>query len=236
MLSKLLKWSLILLLMILFKSIYAEEYPIQIEDAKINTHDVKSIQRGAKFFATTCMICHSLDLMAHDPIARAAGITPDKMPDKSKNWWYGTAPPDLSLIAKIRSADWLYTYLHVFYKDRLHATGSNNLLVDNINMPNPFLGLQGEQALIVKKSDLFEDYPPLTQKLPYYAVLRLTHKGSVSPDEFDRMIRDLVNFLVYTSEPKKYSRDVLGIWVLLFLAVLFILIYLLKRSYWKTLK
>lgn len=214
----------------------AAEQPIKLEKIRINTHDVKSIQRGAKVYATLCLTCHSLDYMEHDPIAKAAGITPDKMPDKNKKWWFGTSPPNLTLMAKVHSPEWLYTYLHVFYKDPGRPIGTNNLLIDNVNMPNPFIGLQGEQELIVNKKELFLEPLPFTRKLPYYTVLQLTRAGSVPPDEFDKMTRDLVNFLVYASEPKKYTRETLGMWVLIYIAIAFILIYLLKRIFWKQIK
>lgn len=236
MLTRILKMMTLILVIIVINTAKADEYPIKFEKAEFNSHDVKSIQRGAKYFATYCLACHSLDLMSHDPIAKVAGITPNKMPDKNQKWWFGAAPPDLSLSAKVRGANWLYTYLHVFYKDSSRPIGTNNLLIDNVNMPNPFLGIQGEQILQVKKSDLVKDHNIFTQKPHYYTVLTLTRGGSISPDDFDLMINDLVNFLVYTSDPKKYSREKLGIWVLLFIAIFFIVVYLLKREYWKQIK
>jgi ubiquinol-cytochrome c reductase cytochrome c1 subunit len=213
---------------------YADELPIQLYKAKINTHDPASILRGAKIYATYCLVCHSLKYMDNDPFAKKAGITANRMPNASKNWWFGTAPPDLTLITRIHSADWIYTYLHVFYKDPTRPTHSNNLLVDNINMPDPFLGIQGEQALIVDKAKLFasEDYL-FIRKAPYYTVLTLERQGTLSPDQFDQLTKDLVNFLVYTGEPKKYTREKMGAGVLLFIFLLGILVFLLKREVWK---
>jgi len=213
-----------------------EETPILLEHARISTHDIQSIKRGAKAFAATCMVCHSLEYLAHDPIAKAAGITLNKMPKKDQKWWFGAAPPDLSVIAKVRSPDWLYTYLHVFYKDPARKTGTNNLLVDNVNMPNPFIGMQGEQELIVVKGDLFKERNIFTRKEHYYTVLNLKQGGGMPPDDFDKMVRDLVNFLVYASDPKHLLRERIGAWVLIFVAILFVLMYLLKREYWKKVK
>ena len=234
--TNIINWLICLFLIVIYVPVMADESPINLESAAINTRDVHSIQRGAKDFATYCLVCHSLEYMAHDRIARAAGITPAKMPDKNRKWWFGATPPDLTLIARVHSADWLYTYLHVFYSDPTRPVGSNNLLVDNVNMPNPFIGLQGEQKLLVKKSDLFSETPIFVRKSPYYTVLQLTKEGSMKPDNFDAMIRDLVNFLVYASEPKRYAREKLGIWVLIFIAILFVFVYFLKREYWKSLK
>lgn len=215
---------------------YAEDYPIQLEKAPINTHDIASIKRGAKNFATYCLSCHALKYLQHDLIAKSAGITAQRMPLQNKQWWFGMSPPDLTLIAKIRSPNWLYTYLHVFYKDPTRITRYNNLLMDNVNMPNPFVGIQGEQELRVNKKQLFEEPNFYIRRMPYYSALLLRTKGSMSPDEFDKMTADLVNFLVYASEPKKIIRERMGIAVLIFLAILFVLLYALKRAYWKNIK
>lgn len=214
----------------------AEEASIILEQANIDTHDAASIQRGAKTFATYCLVCHSLNYMQHDPFAKRAGITPDKMPDKNKNWWFGSVPPDMTLMARVHGADWLYTYLHVFYKDTSRPTGSNNLLMPNVNMPNPFVGLQGEQHLIVNKHYLFQDTNIFTIKAHYYTALELAQQGSMTPDQFDVMINDLVNFLVYASEPKKYARENIGLGVLVFLGLFIALTWFLKRQYWKNIK
>jgi ubiquinol-cytochrome c reductase cytochrome c1 subunit len=217
-------------------SAIAQEAPIRLENANLNTRDVKSVVRGAHNFATYCLVCHSLEYMAHDPIAKSAGITLATMPDKNKKWWFGASPPDLSLIARVHTADWIYTYLHSFYVDKSRAIGSNNLLQDNVNMPNPFVGIQGQQILLVNKNQLFNQNSLFTIKLPYYSVLDLTKEGNMTPDQFDQMLRDLVNFLVYTSEPKKYTREMMGIWVLSFIAILLVLFRLLKKEYWKRVK
>jgi ubiquinol-cytochrome c reductase cytochrome c1 subunit len=229
---------LFLVLFILFSQLTADakEYPIQLENPNIDTHDLKSVRRGAKGFATYCLVCHSLDLLSHDPIARSAGITLNKMPKKNQRWWFGSAPPDLSLIGRVHSVEWLYTYLHVFYKDTTRHIGTNNLLFENVNMPNPFLGIQGEQVLLVKKAGLYKDTPLFTRKVPYYTILDLTREGSMPPDKFDVLTKDIVNFLAYASDPKRFIREDIGIWVLVFLAIMIVLVYLLKRLYWKQIK
>lgn len=230
------KKIILLITMLIHAPLFADEYPIKLERVHLRTHDIKSIQRGAKNFVTYCMVCHSLKYLSHDPIAKAAGITLDKMPNENQKWWFGSAPPDLSLIARVHSAEWLYTYLHVFYVDSSRPMQTNNLLMDNVNMPNPFLGVQGEQVLMVKKNSLFGDSPLFSRKLPYYSVLSLQKVGSMTPDNFDAMTKDLVNFLVYASEPKKFTREKMGIWVLLFIAIFFVLLYLLKKQYWRNIK
>lgn len=228
-------WLLVMFNLVLTASpaLCADETPIKLETAHINTRDISSIQRGAKYYAAYCLSCHSLKYMDLNPIAKSAGIVSSKMPDKNKNWWFGAAPPDLTLIAKVHGRDWLYTYLHVFYKDTSRPFGTNNLLLYNVNMPNPFLALQGEQILQVNKKQFFSETPFYVRKLPYFTVLKMTRQGSLSPDEFDAMVRDLVNFLVYASEPQKSSRERLGIGVLIFLVIFFWIVYLLKKEIWK---
>jgi ubiquinol-cytochrome c reductase cytochrome c1 subunit len=213
--------------------VFAEEAPIILEKAKIDTHDPVSIQRGAQAFANYCLICHTLDYMQHDPFAKRAGIIPSRMPDKNKKWWFGAVPPNLSLITRVHSADWLYTYLHSFYRDPSRPIGSNNLLQPDVNMPDPFVALQGEQRLVVKSHALYQENNLFYSKEHYYTILELTRQGSMTPDQFDRMINDLVNFLVYAGEPKKFARENMGIGVLIFLAILFILLFALKKLYWK---
>jgi ubiquinol-cytochrome c reductase cytochrome c1 subunit len=215
---------------------YAVDDPIALENVKVNVHDLARVQRGARAFATYCLTCHALQYLDHDPIAKSVGITPNKMPDMNKKWWFGASPPDLSLIAEVHSANWLYTYLHSFYKDPARPLGTNNLLVDNVSMPNPFVGIQGEQALVVNKQQLFAPTPIFILKPEYYTVLELVNKGSMTSDEFDRMTADLVNFLVYASEPNRIFRERMGIWVLLFVAILFVLLWLLKKEYWRGVK
>lgn len=210
--------------------------PISLEKANVDVFDVKKIQKGAKHYAQYCLLCHAMKFMSHDPIANKGGITLEKMPLKNQKWWFGTAPPDLSLIAKVRSADWLYTYLHSFYKDPTRPVGSNNLLFDNTSMPNPFAGIQGEQSLIVNKESLFRELPFYFKPPHYYSVLELKTAGAMSSDEFDHMINELVTFLVYASEPKQLIRKKLGIWVMLFLLVTIVVVWLLKNDYWRSIK
>lgn len=215
---------------------FATGYPVELEESKSDITDTKQVKRGAKAFAQYCMLCHAMKYMADDPIANQAGITLEKMPLKSQKWWFGTAPPDLSLIGRVHGADWLYTYLHSFYKDTTRPVGTNNLLSDNVNMPNPFVGVQGEQQLIVDKKVLFQDTPFYLKKPHYYTVLELTAAGTMTSDEFDHMVNDLVAFLVYAGEPHQMIRKKIGIWVMLFLVLLIVFIWLLKQSYWKNIK
>lgn len=212
----------------------AEEAPISLSHVDINAQNTASIERGAKFFAQTCMACHTMKYLAHNKLAQKAGITLDKMPLKNKEWFLGIVPPDLSLVARVRGADWLYTYLHAFYKDPTSPTGYNNLLVKNTKMTNILLGFQGQQERVTPSHMSFS----LTgqKEPPYYAVLKLVKSGSMTPAEFNETMTDLVNFLVYASDPGKVHREHIGIWVILFLLIFLVVVYFLKKEFWKDVK
>jgi ubiquinol-cytochrome c reductase cytochrome c1 subunit len=137
--------------------------------------------------------------------------------------WYGTNPPDLSLIARSRGADWLYTYLKSFYTEKGKPTGVNNAVFPDVAMPNVFWQLQGTQTAVTKNIDGQE---VITE-------LKLTEPGQLSPQEFDKMVNELVNFLVYVGEPVQLERQQMGKYVLFFILMFIVLAYLLKKEYWK---
>lgn len=212
----------------------AQHVPLKLEHRTYDPDDIASVKRGAKFFATNCLVCHAMRFLEFNKIAQEAGITLDKMPVKDQDWWFGVAPPDLSLSARSRSPDWLYTYLHTFYTDSHSKIGSNNLVMPNSAMPNPFAGLQGEQVLLVENITDPGTVYSLQNRYPTY--LKLVRQGSLNPDEFHAQVYDLVNFLAYASEPGVNQRKDLGWWVLGFLLLLMVLTYALKKEYWKSVK
>ena len=207
---------------------------IELEKANTNIRDNASLKRGAQFFAKHCLICHSLKYLRYDPIAESTGITFEKMPVADQKWWLGAAPPDLTLMTRAKGVDWVYTYLLGFYKDVSTRFGSSNLLAPNVSMPNPFLALQGEQQLVVNKEKLLTHG---FEKRPKYSnALKLVRQGTMLPNEFDKSINDLVNFLAYAADPVKLERYNIGIFVILFLIIFAIIAYLLQREYWKDVK
>lgn len=214
--------------------VFADEPPIVLEHVSVNTNDMASILRGAKLFSGTCMTCHTMKYFTHNKIAEEAGITLDKMPLNQKEWVYGVTPPDLSLEARVRGADWIYTYLHAFYKDPSRPTGFNNLLVPNTVMTNMVAGMQGIQEKLSEQQIM----KPIMRShaLHYYQVLQLVQSGSQTPEAFDQTSRDLVNFFVYASDPHVNERKKIGIYVLIYLALFFIIAYLLKKIIWKKIK
>jgi ubiquinol-cytochrome c reductase cytochrome c1 subunit len=141
--------------------------------------------------------------------------------------WFGTVPPDLTVIARSRGVDWLYTYLRSFYLDDSRNVGVNNLAFPDVGMPHVMWELQGWQEPIITT---VKDHDGKEIKV---VDLQLVEPGLMTPKEFDRAIRDLVNFLDYMGEPAKHDRRALGVKVLMFLFVFLVLAYLLKREYWK---
>jgi ubiquinol-cytochrome c reductase cytochrome c1 subunit len=201
-----------------------------LAQAPIDQSDMKSIKRGATFFANTCMTCHTLVYLRYDKIAQEAGITYEKMPLNVKSWPNGVTPPDLSLEADIRGPDWIYTYLHSFYQDKARVTGVNNLLVQNTSMPDIVAPYQGDQVLAS------HPIPDLLHQVQWYDLVKLTKQGSMTPEQFDATITDLVNFLTYAAEPYRMQQEKIGWWVLGFLVILFVMMYKLKKEYWKDVK
>lgn len=221
-------------------SLFAAESGMALDSAPISTNDNASLQRGAETFVNYCLTCHGASYMRynrHRDIGftneeiltklvftgqKVGGLMQSAMQKKEGEEWFGVAPPDLSVIARSRGADWLYTYLRAFYRDDSTATGWNNLVFDRAAMPHVFYRLQGEQKLVVKTSDKGE------QK-----TLVLDKQGEMTKVEFDKFVGDLVNYLVYLGEPHANARKELGLTVMAFLLGMLILSYALKREYWK---
>jgi ubiquinol-cytochrome c reductase cytochrome c1 subunit len=199
--------------------------------------DLVSLQTGARTYVNYCLGCHGVQFMRYQGLTQI-GLTEaqikenllfsaDKVGDamkvaldpKEAKAWFGVTPPDLSVIARVRGADWLYTYLRTFYRDPKTATGWNNPVFPNVAMPHALWTLQGQRAFDDKESKWSE-----------------ISKGSQSPTEYDATVRDLVNFLVYIAEPAATDRKAIGIVVLFVLGVLFIFAYLLKKEFWKDVK
>jgi ubiquinol-cytochrome c reductase cytochrome c1 subunit len=210
---------------------------VRLERSPHDPRDLTSLQSGARTFVNYCLGCHSMQYMRYSSLTDIGLseaqvkdyllFTADKVGEpmkapleaKAGKTWFGVNPPDLSVIARVRGADWLYTYLRTFYRDPKTVTGWNNLVYPNVAMPHALWSLQGERAL-----------DPKTHKLTE------TSKGTQSVTEYDTTVRDLVNFLVYASEPAAMSRKTIGIWTLFVLGMLFIFAYLLKREFWRDVK
>ncbi len=225
---------------------WASEESVPLEPAPVNLHDKPSLQHGAQIFVNNCLNCHSAGSMRYSRLTdlglneqqikdnllfttEKVGETMEAVQDpKVSKAAFGVVPPDLSLIARSRSADWLYTYLRGFYLDPKSKSGWNNTIFPNVAMPHVLWQQQGEQALqVTERRDERTGDTIETRKLV------MEKPGRMTPVEYDRYVGDLVNYLVYMSEPAQTSRKQWGILVLFFLAGYFVLTLLLKKEYWK---
>lgn len=237
----------VLIFMLLMPSAFAASGVVHGYHIKVDTSDTKSLQRGARVFVNYCMGCHSAAYMRYNRLGKDLGITDevlksnfmfgtDKIGDpmniamRSSDAinFFGVAPPDLSVIARSRGADWLYAYFMTFYSDPSRPFGVNNLQFKDVAMPHVLLELQGTQRPVYKTvigndGNEMEVIDGLEQVSP----------GRLTPDEYKATINDLVNFLVYLSEPAKFQRQKIGIWVIIYLLAFLVLAYLLKKEYWK---
>jgi len=214
---------------------------VHLDKAPVNVADKESLQRGARVFVNYCLNCHSANVMRYSRL-EDLGLSEDQIKENllfaaekpgetmriamhksDSKLWFGAAPPDLSVISRSRGADWLYTYLRSFYRDESRTTGWNNTVFDKVGMPHVMWDLQGEMVPVYKKDG---EHQVIER-------LELVKPGSVTLAEYDAMIGDLVNYLVWMGEPAQLQRKQLGVIVLLFLAVFFVVAYYLKKEFWK---
>ena len=206
-----------------------------------------SLQRGARNFMNYCSGCHSAKFVRYNRIAKDLGIpeaelksnlmfTADKphetiqiaMRAEDAKKWFGNAPPDLSLISRARSSDYIYAFLRSFYADPTRPTGVNNTVLPGTAMPHVLAELQGVQtATFVSRPG--EGGTTLTELEKF----ELTQSGTLTPDKYDEFVRDTVNFLQYIGEPIEVQRRDLGVWVTLFLLLFTGFSYLLYKEYWR---
>jgi ubiquinol-cytochrome c reductase cytochrome c1 subunit len=208
-----------------------------LDRAPVDLHDKMSLQRGAQIFVNHCLNCHAASAMRYSKLTEL-GLTEQQVRDnlmlatdkvgepmastldpKDGKAWFGVNPPDLSLVARARGADWLYTYLRGFYRDPATKTGWNNTVFPNVGMPHVLWEYQGSQVLHAAEHGAGK--------------LALESPGKLSPAEYDKYAGDLVNYLVYMGEPARAKRVQIGIVVMFFLAVFFVITVLLKKEYWK---
>ena len=215
---------------------------IELDDADIDLTDNSSLQRGAKSYVTYCLGCHSAKHIRYLRMAYDFDVDEDTVLNKiapegagiydpmhsamnahDSEKWFGINPPDLSLIARSRGADWLYTYLRKFYVDNSKPLGVNNAVLRDVGMPNPFWQLQGLQQPVFKN---ISGHETLT-------MVKMSEPGTMTTEEFDLLVNDLVNFLVYVGEPHQLERQRLGKYVLFYILLFIAVAYFLKKEYWK---
>ncbi|NKF49509.1 cytochrome c1 [Shewanella sp. WXL01] len=212
----------------------------------IDLTDNASLERGLGYFQQYCAGCHSTQYQRYGRVADDLGISVDDMkakylpadakigdlmenaiPDADAAKWFGATPPDLTLVARVRGEDWVYSYLKGFYADPSRPFGVNNTVFPMVGMPHVMQDLQGLGTAVfetktvngVEVTSIKEITPP--------------QGGSMSAEEYDQVVRDITGFLVYSADPVKLEREAMGFWVLCFLFVFFVIAYLLKKEYWK---
>lgn len=239
------KLLLAALIAVLPAVVQASDADIPLDKAPINLNNQESLQRGARLFVNYCLNCHSANYMRYNRLADI-GLTDEQiknnllftggkvgdtmtvaMPHEDAKLWFGKAPPDLTVEARARTADWLYTYLRGFYRDDSRSTGWNNVAFPDVGMPHVLWELQGQQVLETSERTDVEGVKTVTRKLV------LEQPGSMSRTAYDAAAADLVNYMVYMAEPGQQHRKKLGVVVLLFLGLFFVVSYYLKKEFWK---
>jgi ubiquinol-cytochrome c reductase cytochrome c1 subunit len=220
--------------------------------------DMASLQHGAKLFVNYCLNCHSAAYMRYNRM-RDLGLTDDEIrknlvfasdkvgdtmrvaldPRQAKDW-FGGVPPDLSVITRSRAdmsrgtgADYVYTYLRSYYRDDTKATGWNNLAFPSVAMPHVLWELQGQRAArFVERKDPHDE----SKTTHVFAGFEQLTPGTLSPQQYDEAVADLVGFLQWMSEPVQGQRVRLGVWVLIFLSVFTLIAWRLSAAYWRSVK
>jgi len=239
----------------------AETEAFQMAPMTPNLGDKPSLQRGLKLFANYCIGCHSLkyqryertaddleiphDLMLQNVVfsgQRIGELMTNAMPTSDAKAWFGAAPPDLSLEGKLRGPEWIYNYLRAFYADPKRPLGVNNKVFPNVGMPHALLELQGTPIETCKQMPIMKDGYELRDPLiPGKARTEeqcglldvVPGTGQLSPADYDKAVYDIANFLYYVAEPARIQREHLGVYVLLFLVILYVFAALLGREYGK---
>lgn len=233
---------------------HASEGGMAWDKAPVNTTDTASLQNGAKLFANYCLNCHSAAFMRFNRL-KDIGLTDQQIKDnllfttdkigetmkstidpKQAAAWFGTNPPDLTVIARSRAgsggtgADYLYTFLRTFYRDDTKATGWNNLAFPNVGMPHALWQLQGDRRAI------FEERQSHGQTEHVFKGWERVTPGAMTDQQYDQAVGDLVNYLQWMGEPAQNTRIRVGVWVLLFLAGFTFIAWRLNAAYWKDIK
>lgn len=241
----------------------ASNYPL--EPMRPNLQDYPSLQSGARLYVNYCIGCHGLQFQRYERTADDLRIPHDvalehlvltnqaigehmrtAMDRQAAQNWFGAPPPDLTMVARVRGADWIYNFLKTFYVDDVRPLGVNNKVFPNVGMPHVLIGLQGVQRegciqvpkIAPNRGEMRDPLEPgrtITEERCGELVLD-EGSGVLTPEEFDRVAYDIANFLYYVGEPTRLERHRLGIYVLLFLVILYVFAWLLGREYHKAVR
>lgn len=252
------KWlNFILFVLLIFCSILtnAGEALFKFGEPNVNLHDKASLQRGARDYMNYCSGCHSLNYIRYKQLALGIGVTDNQKKLSSRilktnlmftgekvtdhvhrsikktdaKQWFGVNPPDLSLEYNAKGGKWLYNYLLSFYVDNKRPWGVNNLVYKDVAMPNVLGDLQGDQEAVYSINLKNGQNKEIVD-------VKLIKSGDLNSTQYKQLINDVVNFLAFVSEPNKLERITTGLYVILFIIVLIVLAWSLKREYWKDIK
>ncbi len=225
--------------------------------AQVDLTDKASLQRGAALYMNYCSGCHSLTYQRYSRMGEDLGLSEEEVEQNlifsptakigetmntgmnpvKAGAWFGKAPPDLSVEARTKEAgaDWIYNYLKSFYADESRPSGWNNTVFPNVTMPHVLWELQGVQHAVTEAKHEGATCPMGEFQGQCIVSLQVpeSQKGTLDPEQFDRVARDLSAFLAYVGEPSATRREAIGVWVVLFLAFFTLLAYLLKSEYWR---
>jgi cytochrome c1 len=215
---------------------------IECYEFEADLHDQAAMQRGAATFVNQCMGCHEAGYSRYERVATDLGIPLDlaeenfifddakigslmvnAMPEDAAKKWFGATPPDLTLVARSRGPEWLYTYMLTFYEDPSRPWGVNNLAFKDVGMPNVLQELQGARKCLPGDHDAHGVCANMEQ----------VTQGAQTPEEFEQTISDLTTYMTYMAEPAALERKRIGVYVLFFLAFFMVFAWLLNREYWK---
>ena len=219
-----------------------------LDPAPIDLRDTESLQRGAQLFNNYCLSCHSAQAMRYNRLQDIAlseqQIKDNLLPANAKIGdtmkvamqpldganWFGAVPPDLSVMARARGADYIYTYLRTFYRDEAKATGWNNLVFPSVGMPHALWQLQGERHAILENVEVHG------QNTQVFKGWETISEGKMTAQEYDQAVGDLVNFLQWMGEPAQNTRIRVGVGVLIFLGIFIVIAWRLNAAFWKDVK
>ena len=221
------------------------------EKANIDPGNISSLQRGARNFMNYCSGCHSARYVRFNTIGKYLELSEEQlidnlmfnadktfetirasMPAEDAERWYGTAPPDLSLMARAKGADYIYTFLKSFYVQEGSPTGVDNLVMPATSMPHVLWGLQGYQKANFSEHTEDDGDGNTTTTIHFDGFEQIT-AGALDADDYDDFVRDTVNFLAYIAEPIRADRRKIGTWVIMYLLVFLVIAYMLKKQIWK---
>ncbi len=219
---------------------------VALAPAEIDPGNISSLQRGARNFMNYCSGCHSAQYVRFNKIGKYLELSEEQlvdnlmfnaektfetikasMPAEDAARWYGTAPPDMSLMARAKGADYIYNFLKGFYLDSDSPTGVDNLVLDGTSMPHVLWELQGYQ-----RAGFLEHTVDGVTSHEFNGFEQVT-TGMLDAEDYDEFVRDTVNFLAHIAEPIRSERRKLGVWVLMYLVVFWIVASMLKKQIWK---